>query len=194
MATSKTSRNQENIKKMNLIQLKEVLQREDTLLKNKSILSKLPDRGESVRKFHEQVKNEIKYREDLSDLEHSISALKLSETDKHVQKICEMEKTPKKERYKPFSTLNNTKQVHTNRNVFKTMEDWSKCNKPTKLISLVESIEILKHQDEVIKEEQVKLKHRLLVRQLENEDSEKSDEENRDNSDVESESESEDKK
>ncbi|CAG9838242.1 unnamed protein product [Diabrotica balteata] len=170
MASKKSSsRKPEELKKMSLIQLKEILSREESLLKNKSIISKLSDKGESIKKFHEQVKYEIKYREEMADLEISISTLQISESDKHVQKLCELEKSPGKERYKPFSTLNTTKEIHTDRKVFKTMEDWSKCNKPTKLIPLAESMEILKQQDEKIKEEQIKFKHRLLERQLEEE-------------------------
>ncbi|CAH1110761.1 unnamed protein product [Psylliodes chrysocephalus] len=165
-----TSQKTVSIKKMDVIQLREVLAREESLLKNKLIMSKLPDKGNSIKKFYECVKQEIQNRENLADINAGLQKLNISEADKHVQKICGLETNPKKERYKPFSTLNKIQEIHTDRKVFKTMEDWSKCNKPTKLILLSESLEILKQQDEKVKE-QVKIKQGLLFNSNEEDDS-----------------------
>lgn len=75
----------------------------------------------------------------------------LDDTEKHVKKICEFEKTDEKGRYKPFATLNKTIEIKPDRKVFKIIEDCKFDNKPTKLIPLVESMNILKQQEEKIK-------------------------------------------
>lgn len=110
----------------------------------------MSDKGESIKNFRDKVEKEIRFREDLQDIEASVKKLTLND-DKHVQKLCEIEKIPDKERYKPFATLNKVKEIQPNSKIFKIMEDCVQCNKPTKLISLLESIDILKKQDEKIK-------------------------------------------
>lgn len=98
--------------------------------------------------------------------------------------MCEFEKTLEKERYKPFATLNKTIEIKPDRKVFKTIEDCKFDNKPAKLIPLVESLNILKQQEEKIKvslslnnrnfysaslifqEEQVKLRYERLMEKL----------------------------
>ncbi|CAG9859964.1 unnamed protein product [Phyllotreta striolata] len=157
-----TSRKSENLRKMTLIQLKEVSAREEALLKNKSLLSKLPDKGAAIKTFYNKVLEEIRAKEDLAAVEMSLQNLNISDSDKHTQKICGIEASPAKERYKPWYTLNSTKDIHTDRKVFRAMEDWSKCNKPTKLIPLSESLDLLKEQEEKVKQEQFKVKRRHL--------------------------------
>lgn len=98
--------------------------------------------------------------------------------------MCEFEKTLERDRYKPFATLNKTIEIKPDRKVFKTIEDCKFDNKPAKLISLAESLNILKHQEEKIKvglspndknfhstslifqEEQVKLRYDRLMEKL----------------------------
>lgn len=65
-------------------------------------------------------------------------------------KLCEFEKTAK-DRYKPFATLNKSIEIKSERKVFKVMEDCKLDNKPTKLISLFESLNIQRQQDESLK-------------------------------------------
>lgn len=101
--------------------------------------------------FRDKVEKEIRYREDFHNIEASVKRLSLNDNDKHVQKLCEIEKIPEKERYKPSATLNKVQEVQPNSKIFKIMEDCVQCNKPTKLILLPESIDILKKQDERVK-------------------------------------------
>lgn len=63
-------------------------------------------------------------------------------------KLCEFEKAPEKDRYKPFTTLNKCIEIKPDRKVFKTMEDCKLEKKPTKLISLYESMNLQKQQEE----------------------------------------------
>ncbi|KAJ8933015.1 hypothetical protein NQ314_014253 [Rhamnusium bicolor] len=162
------SKKTENLKKMSLIQLKEILHRENTLLKNNKLINNLADKGESIKGFRDKVEMEVKYREELKNIEKSMNKLSTcdNENEKHVQKLCEIEKTPEKERYKPFSTLNTIKEVKSDSKIFKIMEDCTHCNKPTKLILLPESIDILKKQDERVKEEQVRVRHKRILDKL----------------------------
>ncbi|XP_018571277.1 uncharacterized protein LOC108910973 [Anoplophora glabripennis] len=156
----------EDLSKINLIQLREILQRENALLKNNALIGRLPDKGESIKSFRDKVEKEIIFRKNLDDIEATINKLSLSENERHIQKLCEIEKIPVKERYKPFSTLNKAKEVQPDSKVFKIMEDCAHCNKPTKLIPLSESIDILKKQDERIREEQLKARHRRIFEKL----------------------------
>lgn len=116
------------------------------------MLTNLPDKGESVRKFRDLLETEIKNREQIVDLEQSVTNLcLLTDAQKHVQKICKFEKKPQKDRYKPFATLNKTIEIKPERKVFKVMEDCKLENHPTKLLQLPESMDILKQQEERIK-------------------------------------------
>lgn len=118
----------------------------------RNIIKNLPDRGESINKFREIVENEIKYREQITNLEQSVNSLSLVEdSQKHVTKLCDLERHIEKDRYKPFSTLNKSIEIKPNRKVFKCMEDCKLDNKPTKMIPLPESMEILKQQEERVK-------------------------------------------
>lgn len=74
----------------------------------------------------------------------------LEETDKHIQKVCEFDKAAK-ERYKPSSTLNKTIIIQPERKVFTTIEDCNLDPKPAKLIPLMESMNIMKLQEDRVK-------------------------------------------
>ncbi|CAG9813661.1 unnamed protein product [Phaedon cochleariae] len=171
----------ESLKKMALIELKETLEREENLLKNIRLINKLKDKGESIRQFRDQVKNEIEYRKGLDDIQSSIGKLSISDQETHAQKLCEFEKSPAKERYKPFSTLNKTMKINPDSKIYKIVEDCKPYVKPTKLIPLPESMDILKKQEDRVKEEMVKIHfNRLLIQEGEDDcsssDSEKSTE------------------
>lgn len=115
-------------------------------------MEKLPDKGESIREFHKLLESEIKIREQINNLGNSVKKLSvLDETEKHIQKLCEIEKRPEKDRYKPFATLNKTIEIKPNRKVFKVIEDCKLENHPTKLIPLCQSLRVLKQQEERVK-------------------------------------------
>ncbi|KAG5884632.1 hypothetical protein JTB14_023826 [Gonioctena quinquepunctata] len=174
-STRKPERKPENLKRMLLIELNEILEREQKLLRNGNLMNKLPDKGESIKKFFTQVEDEIKFRQSLDLIQDSMNKISISEQDKHVQKMCDLEKSPEKDRYKPFATLNKVKNVPPDSKIFKIMEDCNQSNKPTKLILLPESMDILKKQEERVKNEQVRIRFNRLMREAEdNDDSEKS--------------------
>lgn len=112
----------------------------------------MPDKGDSIKAFLDLVQKEVQYRQDLSGLEESVKQLSLeNDLPKHDLKLCGFEKTPKKERYKPFATLNKTIEIKPDRRVFNYVEDCKIHEKPTKLIPLSESLTILKKQEERVK-------------------------------------------
>ncbi|KAJ8983889.1 hypothetical protein NQ317_000925 [Molorchus minor] len=154
----------EDLGKLSMIELKDILHRENELLKNSKLINKLPDKGESIKLFRARVEKEIEFRDELGEIEESFSNLPLG--DKHEQKLYCMETAPRKERYKPFATLNKTLEVPPESNAFKLMEDCSRTNKPVQMINLPESIEILKEQDEKVKEEQMRAREKRLIEKL----------------------------
>lgn len=88
----------------------------------------------------------------MTDLEESVNKLSiLDDTQKHIKKLCEVERSSEKDRYKPFSTLNKTIEIQPDRKVFKNMEDCKVNEKPIKLIPLPESLNIMKEQEEKLK-------------------------------------------
>lgn len=116
------------------------------------MIEKLPDKGESIKQFHKLVENEIKFKENVDTLECSLNQLSvLDDTEQHIKKLCEFDKSPVKERYKPFATLNKTIEIQPERKVFKVVEDCKLETKPTKLIPLMESMDIMKKQEDRIK-------------------------------------------
>ncbi|EFA11130.1 uncharacterized protein Polr2M [Tribolium castaneum] len=133
-----TVKHKENLTKLSLEELEEIYEREQNILKNKKLVSKLPDKGKQLEQKLEEIKKEIDLKRSLRDIEGSLKTLTIDSSkapvlnEKHVQHLCSMEKSPEKERYKPFSTL-----AH---------EDKSKNQKPTQLIPLAESITLLVEQ------------------------------------------------
>nr|XP_023015490.1 uncharacterized protein LOC111504987 [Leptinotarsa decemlineata] len=183
--STKFGRKPENLKKLPLIDLREILEREKKLLANKSVINKLPDKGESIRVFLTRVENEIKYRHSLDSIQDSLSKISITEPDKHIRKLCEIEKRPEKDRYKPFSTLNKVKEVPPNSKIFKLIEDCTASNNPTKLILLPESMNILIKQEERVKEEQRKIRYNRLLHQAEESDESSNESDSEENSEVE---------
>lgn len=104
----------------------------------RGLVKQLPDQGKQLQDKLNKVEKELKLRRDLKDLEGNLKTLSISSEkfevlkEKHIQYVCNIEKSPEKERYKPFSTL-----VH---------KDEKKGDKPTQLIPLVESITLLAEQ------------------------------------------------
>ncbi|RZB41084.1 GCOM2 domain containing protein [Asbolus verrucosus] len=120
--------------------LEELYERQNNILKNRKIIDKLPDKGKQLKEKLDQVKKELELRQDIKELEQNMNMLTINNEstdvlkEKHVQYICSIEKSPKKERYKPFSTL------------VKEKEHREKTTKPTQLIPLAESITLLAEQ------------------------------------------------
>ncbi|XP_044256371.1 uncharacterized protein LOC123006165 [Tribolium madens] len=134
-------KHKENLTKLSLEELEEIYEREKNILKNKKLVDKLPDKGKQLEQKLKEIKKEIDVKRSLQDIEGSMKTMSIDSTkesvlnEKHVQHLCNMEKTPEKERYKPFSTLahedNKSKERHQN---------------PTQLIPLAESISLLVEQ------------------------------------------------
>lgn len=127
------------------------------------MLSKLVDKGASVRKTHELLKNEIENRQ----LVESFSNLNLNDSgplDKHVQYLCAKETNFEGVRFKPFATLkNSTAEIKhgmvDNTGISAAVEPkWS--HSSAKCIPLKES---LKLQEEHVRKLKVSLFNKFLL-------------------------------
>lgn len=99
-----------------------------------NVIDKLPDKGEFIKLFRDEVQSEILYREQLLQIEESTNKLSLLDSDieeKHTKKICDIEKCSQVERYKPFATLKTTKDIKEDSKIFKIMEDCRPQSNPT---------------------------------------------------------------
>ncbi|CAH1965076.1 unnamed protein product [Acanthoscelides obtectus] len=153
------------LKNMTLVELRESLQRENAILKNKKLIDKLRDKGASIEKFRDRIAAEINYREGL-EIQDAMSNLDIADCQ-HVKHICEIEKrTSGTERYKPSSTLCHTKEINPQSKAVKLIEDCRSSQQPSKLIPLEESLCILKQQEERVKEEQTKVRQESLMERL----------------------------
>lgn len=86
------------------------------------MIKNLPDKGVQLQNKLEEVREELKLRQDLKKLEETMKDLKIEEGklekhNDHIQRMCNLEKSPVKDRYKPFVTLvhhwKNAKEVAT---------------------------------------------------------------------------------
>lgn len=79
-------------------------------------MSKLIDKGESVRKLHNALAKEINLRKEEMALTSAFSQLTVTSSsdadflnEKHVQYVCAKESVKHEEKFKPFATLIRTK-------------------------------------------------------------------------------------
>ncbi|CAH1377759.1 unnamed protein product [Tenebrio molitor] len=155
--TKDSVENKVNLAKLSLEELEELYERQNNILKNKKIVQHLPDKGKQLQQKLETVEKEIELRKDVKKLEKSMKALAIGSLNEeiakenHVQHMCSIEKSPTKDRYKPFSTLQK--------------EDKTKSEKPTQLIPLRESITLLTEQANKLTIE----KARINIEELEEE-------------------------
>ncbi|CAH0562031.1 unnamed protein product [Brassicogethes aeneus] len=185
----KTRKNDIKLTQLSMLELKDLLDRENKLVNNRKLFAKLPDKGESVIRFRDKIQEEINNRNEICNIEQSLNKLSLDvnfcNKDKHIQKLCTIENKPDKERYKPFSTLN--KQSEHKVDTSKFIED-PFFDKTTKLVNLPESLNILSQQEERVKSEQYKSKfERELEKILQQEGGEKTESETEESSESEKE-------
>lgn len=115
------------------------------------MLSRLTDQGEAIKVLYDLLQQEVNFRKELATVETHFQNLAISNADKHTQRLCSIEKKPEAERYKPFSTLNNVKEVKKGSKIFNIMEDCKENIKPTQLIPLQESLNIQKEQEDRVR-------------------------------------------
>jgi len=72
------ARLREEIKTKTVTQLKEVLERQEKILKNPMLVKKLPDKGEKARKTKEMIIGLIQDREKVDDLEDEMKKMKIN--------------------------------------------------------------------------------------------------------------------
>ncbi|XP_034939659.1 DNA-directed RNA polymerase II subunit GRINL1A [Chelonus insularis] len=72
-----------NLNNKSLIELQDLLERQDAILKNKKFLKLLPDKGEKILTFRTKIENEIHLRNEIIRSNELMSALNIS-ADKHV--------------------------------------------------------------------------------------------------------------
>lgn len=109
------------------------------------VLSKLIDKGASVRKTHDLLKTEIENRK----LTESFSKLELPSNEpshQYMQYICAKEVAPKKDRFKPFECLKD-REAHIRHSRLNGKEisaavepNWT--NMPTRPLPLKESLDL----------------------------------------------------
>lgn len=118
----------------------------------------LPDKGESIKQAIIRIEKELSDRQAISDISEELNKLSVnSDVEKHAEKVISKDKPLTNKGFKPFCTLVKENQLKENSNVKKFMEDCSLSNKATKLISLTESINLLKEQDDRVKVNKNKL-------------------------------------
>uniref|UniRef100_A0A336LZE8 CSON008498 protein n=1 Tax=Culicoides sonorensis TaxID=179676 RepID=A0A336LZE8_CULSO len=67
-----------NLKKLTKPELVEILEREEKLLKNKSKLNKLPDKGQKIREYYEKVQAELASRNEINLAAEQFSKLNIA--------------------------------------------------------------------------------------------------------------------
>lgn len=109
------------------------------------MLSKLIDKGASVRKTHQLLKNEIESRK----LMESFSRMELkadNTLDKHSQYVCSRESNKETNKFKPFDTLKDgtahSRPGKIDHNEISAAVEPNWTNLSTKLIPLRESLEL----------------------------------------------------
>ncbi|KAF2883983.1 hypothetical protein ILUMI_22181 [Ignelater luminosus] len=160
------------LSKQTLPQLQDLLERQQTLMRNKNLLQQLKDRGESVIQLHDKILKEIQHRKDVISLEETLSNLTLTCNDsinteflkeKHVEYVCSKEKPIDDSRYRPHRTLiHKESKLSPNKSSKTTPQDITAASEPklihepTILITLPESLVIENEQAHRIIEEKAK--------------------------------------
>ncbi|XP_065212476.1 DNA-directed RNA polymerase II subunit GRINL1A-like [Planococcus citri] len=72
---------------MSKLELVDLLERENRLLKNKNFICKLPDKGEKIKNFRSKVETELKKREEQDNLCNLISNLSVNESKAALSKL-----------------------------------------------------------------------------------------------------------
>ncbi|XP_018330387.1 uncharacterized protein LOC108740533 [Agrilus planipennis] len=155
-----SSEENHDLTKTSLEALKEMLNRYEALLKNRTVIENLLDKGESIKKAHKRVYKELKSRESIQHLESSLSTMSVNckenscgiLNEKHVQHICELEKPFEDKRYRPHRTLMHKSLTSEE----PTSSLTKKSEEPTQCIPLVESLIIQSEQFQKAKEDQAK--------------------------------------
>ncbi|KAK4886305.1 hypothetical protein RN001_002576 [Aquatica leii] len=157
-----------NLIKKTLPELKELLDRQTALIRNKKLLANLRDKGESAKQLLNKIEKEIQLRQDLEKVENSLSNLKITKdailetNEKHVEYVCSKEKPIKDTRYRPHRTLIHKEIKSFEQKSTKKFNDTTSAYEPslvyqpTQCISLLESLSIQKEQARKVTEEQTK--------------------------------------
>ncbi|KAF5299620.1 hypothetical protein FQA39_LY11535 [Lamprigera yunnana] len=157
-----------NLSKKTIPELKELLERQKSLIENKKLLAHLKDKGEGAKVLFDKIKNEIQLRNDMKKIESSLSDLKISNDplqvevlkEKHINYVCSKEKPLKDTRYRPHRTLAHTKvcsaaKAPKNVEVTSAYEPYL-IHQPTQFITLSESLVIQQEQARKVTVEQTK--------------------------------------
>lgn len=125
----------DDLGKKERFQLEELLERQKTILANKNLISRLPDRGEKIINFHDKILQELKRRDEVEEMASVLSRLNIAsegkaamsklewtgkyneKSDKDVTKIVELdsddEEDPLKILAQPTGTgVHNKKIIH----------------------------------------------------------------------------------
>ncbi|XP_011703314.1 PREDICTED: DNA-directed RNA polymerase II subunit GRINL1A [Wasmannia auropunctata] len=125
----------DDLGKKERFQLEELLERQETILANKNLISRLPDRGEKIINFHDKILQELKRRDEVEEMASVLSRLNIAsegkaamsklewtgkyneKDDKDVTKIVELdsddEEDPLKILAQPTGTgVHNKKIIH----------------------------------------------------------------------------------
>lgn len=125
----------DDLGKKERFQLEELLERQKTILANKNLISRLPDRGEKIINFHDKILQELKRRDEVEEMASVLSRLNIAsegkaamsklewtgkyneKDDKDVTKIIELdsddEEDPLKILAQPTGTgVHNKKIIH----------------------------------------------------------------------------------
>ncbi|KAF5290420.1 hypothetical protein FQR65_LT11597 [Abscondita terminalis] len=158
-----------NLTKNTLPELKELLERQNALLRNRKLLEQLKDKGESARQLREKIEKEITVRSNLEKVEKSLGELTITDTEKqssskeqHVVYVCSREKPSDNTRYRPHRTLMHTKQDSSTKKSPKKFVEVTSAyepyliHQPTQCIPLSQSLIIQQEQARKVTEEQTK--------------------------------------
>ncbi|KAI2809993.1 putative GRINL1B complex locus protein 2 [Blomia tropicalis] len=144
--------NSVNLDKLSVCELNELLQKQNKLLQNKKLLSKLDDKGKKITEFREKVINAINLREDIGKTNELLEKFSISKDNVPVKTLRLMEIVNKAEP-NPIR-FNQTKTIESNsseilKNFKKENSNSTKDNEANhltrniKILNLPESIETL---------------------------------------------------